>query len=145
MLPKDKQEDFFNLFWKGDAQNLEKSLGTMLLTSSSVQDYKYREHFYHSFLLGIFMLLYPVTSNREAGEGFFDLIVQDEREKRAAVIEVKRADSREELEAEVEKALLQIEERQYDADLKARGYTQILHWGMAFFKKSCKVGVQCSS
>ena len=134
MLPKDKQEDFFNLFWKGDAQNLEKSLGTMLLTSSSVQDYKYREHFYHSFLLGIFMLLYPVTSNREAGEGFFDLIVQDDRDK--------RADSGEELEAEVEKALLQIEGRQYDVDLKARGYTQILHWGMAFFKKSCKVGVQ---
>ena len=142
MLPKDKQEDFFNLFWKGDAQNLEKSLGTMLLTSSSVQDYKYREHFYHSFLLGIFMLLYPVTSNREAGEGFFDLIVQDERDKRAAVIEVKRADSREELEAEVEKALLQIEERQYDTELKTRGYTQILHWGMAFYKKSCKMGVR---
>ena len=145
MLPKDKQEDFFKLFWKGDAQNLEKSLGTMLLTSSSVQDYKYREHFYHSFLLGIFMLLYPVTSNREAGEGFFDLIVQDEREKRAAVIEVKRADSKKELETEVEKALLQIEERQYDVELKARGYTQIIHWGMAFFKKSCKVGVRCSS
>ncbi len=145
MLPKDKQEDFFKLFWKGDAQNLEKSLGTMLLTSSSVQDYKYREHFYHSFLLGIFMLLYPVTSNREAGEGFFDLIVQDEREKRAAVIEVKRADSKKELETEVEKALLQIEERQYDVELKARGYTQIIHWGMAFFKKSCKMGVRCSS
>ena len=145
MLPQARQQDFFNLFWKGDAQNLEKMLGTMLLTSSSVQDYKYREHFYHSLLLGIFMLLYTVTSNREAGEGFFDLIVQDDRDKRAAVIEVKRADSREELEAEVDKALLQIEERQYDADLKARGYTQILHWGMAFFKKSCKVGVQCSS
>ena len=68
--------------------------------------------------------------------------MQDDRDKRAAVIEVKRADSREELEAEVEKALLQIEGRQYDVDLKARGYTQILHWGMAFFKKSCKVGVQ---
>ena len=143
MLPKDKQEDFFKLFWKGDAQNLEKSLGTMLLTSSSVQDYKYREHFYHSFLLGIFMLLYPVTSNREAGEGFFDLIVQDEREKRAAVIEVKRADSEKELEASVEKALTQIEERQYDVELKARGYTTIYHWGMAFFKKSCKMGVRC--
>ena len=142
MLPKNKQQDFFELFWKADAQNLEKTLGTMLLTSSSVQDYKYREHFYHSFLLGIFMLLYPVTSNREAGEGFFDLIVQDERDKRAAVIEVKRADSREELEAEVEKALLQIEERQYDTELKTRGYTQILHWGMAFYKKSCKMGVR---
>ncbi len=145
MLPKDKQEDFFKLFWKGDAQNLEKALGTMLLTSSSVQDYKYREHFYHSLLLGIFMLLYPVTSNREAGEGFFDLIVQDERDKRAAVIEVKRSDSEDELEAEVEKALQQIEERQYDVELKARGYTQILHWGMAFFKKSCKMGVCCES
>ena len=142
MLPKNKQQDFFELFWKADAQNLEKTLGTMLLTSSSVQDYKYREHFYHSLLLGFFMLLYPVTSNREGREGFFDLIVQDERDKRAAVIEVKRADSREELETEVEKALQQIEERQYDAELKARGYTQILHWGMAFYKKSCKMGVR---
>lgn len=53
-----------------------------------------------------------MTSNREGREGFFDLIVQDERDKRAAVIEVKRADSREELETEVEKALQQIEERQ---------------------------------
>ena len=143
MLPKDKQEDFFKLFWKGDAQNLEKSLGTMLLTSSSVQDYKYREHFYHSLLLGFFMLLYPVTSNRETGEGFYDLVVQDEREKRAAVIEVKRADSEKELEASVEKALTQVEERQYDVELKARGYTTIYHWGMAFFKKSCKMGVRC--
>ena len=143
MLPKNKQQDFFELFWKADAQNLEKTLGTMLLTSSSVQDYKYREHFYHSLLLGFFMLLYPVTSNREAGEGFYDLIVQDEREKRVAVIEVKRADSEKELEASVEKALTQIEERQYDVELKARGYTTIYHWGMAFFKKSCKMGVRC--
>ena len=143
MLPKNKQQDFFELFWKADAQNLEKTLGTMLLTSSSVQDYKYREHFYHSLLLGFFMLLYPVTSNRETGEGFYDLVVQDEREKRAAVIEVKRADSEKELEASVEKALTQVEERQYDVELKARGYTTIYHWGMAFFKKSCKMGVRC--
>ena len=143
MLPKNKQQDFFELFWKADAQNLEKMLGTMLLTSSSVQDYKYREHFYHSLLLGFFMLLYPVTSNRETGEGFYDLVVQDEREKRAAVIEVKRADSEKELEASVEKALTQVEERQYDVELKARGYTTIYHWGMAFFKKSCKMGVRC--
>ena len=144
MLPKNKQQDFFELFWKADAQNLEKTLGTMLLTSSSVQDYKYREHFYHSLLLGFFMLLYPVTSNRETGEGFYDLVVQDEREKRAAVIEVKRADSEKELEASVEKALTQVEERQYDVELKARGYTTIYHWGMAFFKKSCKMGYAAS-
>ena len=143
MLPRDRQQDFFDLFWKGDALNLEKTLGTMLLASSSVCDYKYREHFYHSLLLGLFLLMYQVTSNREAGEGFFDLTVLDTRNMRAAVIEVKRADSGEELEADVEKALQQIEERQYDADIKAQGYTQILHWGMAFFKKACKMGVRC--
>ena len=143
MLPRDRQQDFFDLFWKGDAPNLERQFGEMLLSSSSIHDYKYREQFYHAFLLGIFQLRYTVTSNREAGKGLYDLAVLDEWNKCAAVIEVKRADSEKELEASVEEALLQIEERQYDADLKARGYTKIFHWGMAFFRKSCKIAVRC--
>ena len=40
--------------------------------------------------------------------------------------------------ADVEEALTQIEEHQYDVGLKARGYTQLLHWDMAFFKQSCR-------
>ena len=111
--------------------------------SSSFRDYRYRENFYYSLLLGIFMLKYTVTSNREAGNGLFDLTVVNNDKNVAAVIEVKRADSEKELEAKVEEGLNQIEERQYDAELKGRGYTQILHWGMAFFKKSCKMGVRC--
>lgn len=142
MLPRSMQQDFLEMFWNGDARNLEKTIGTMLLTSSSVHDYHYREEFYHSLLLGLLLLMYPVTSNREVGKGGFDLIVRDEREKRAAVIGLKRADSREELEDGVEKALQQIEERQYDTELKAGSYTQILHWGMAFFKKSCRLGAR---
>lgn len=48
-------------------------------------------------------------------------------------------------EADVEEALMQIEERQYDVELKARDYIRLLHWGTAFFRKSCKMGVCCES
>ena len=139
----DLLDDFFQPFWDGDATKFEHELHERLLLSSSFRDYRYREYFYHSLLLGIFMLKYTVTSNREAGNGIFDLTVVNNDINIAAVIEVKRAGSEKNLEASVEDALTQIEERQYDAELKARGYTTILHWGMAFFKKSCKMGVRC--
>lgn len=135
-------DDFFQPFWDGDATKFEQELHERLLLSSSFRDYRYREYFYHSLLLGIFMLKYTVTSNREAGNGVFDLTVVNNDKNIAAVIEVKRADSKKELEACVEKALLQIEERQYDAELASKGYATILHWGMAFFRKSCKMGVR---
>ena len=139
----DLLDDFFQPFWDGDATKFEQELHERLLLSSSFRDYRYREYFYHSLLLGIFMLKYTVTSNREAGNGVFDLTVVNSDTNIAAVIEVKRVDSEKELEAGVEEALTQIEERQYDAELKARGYTTIYHWGMAFFRKSCKMGVRC--
>ena len=138
----DLLDDFFQPFWDGDATKFEQELHERLLLSSSFRDYRYREYFYHSLLLGIFMLKYTVTSNREAGNGVFDLTVVNNDKNIAAVIEVKRADSEKELEACVEKALLQIEERQYDAELASKGYATILHWGMAFFRKTCKMGVR---
>ncbi len=139
VLEDDLQDSFFELFWDGDATNFEQKLHEKILLSSSFRDYRYREYFYHSLLLGVFLLKYTVTSNREVGNGIFDLTVLDEENKRAAVIEVKRAQSEAELDFCVAKALRQIEERQYDVELRARGYTKILHWGMAFFKKSCKM------
>ena len=138
----DLLDDFFQPFWDGDATKFEQELHERLLLSSSFRDYRYREYFYHSLLPGIFMLKYTVTSNREAGNGVFDLTVVNNDKNIAAVIEVKRADSEKELEACVEKALLQIADRQYDAELASKGYTTILHWGMAFFRKSCKMGVR---
>ncbi len=142
---EDMLDDFFQPFWDGDATKFEQNLHERLLLSSSFRDYRYREYFYHSLLLGIFMLKYTVASNREAGNGVFDLTVVNNDKNIAAVIEIKRADSEKALEVCVDEALQQIEKRQYDAELKTMGYTKVFHWGMAFFKKACKMGVRCES
>ncbi len=141
-IPKNSQHRFFRLFWDADAQNLEKMLTECLLLNSSFRDYQYREHFYHSLLLGIFMLGYPVTSNRESGTGVHDLAVLDKRKNRAAIIEIKSADSFDQLDDCVRTALEQIADRQYDAQLRADGCKHVFHWGMAFYKKSCRMAVR---
>ncbi len=145
IIPDENQNEFFDLFWEADAPNFERTLNERLASSASIRDYRYKEHFYHSLMLGIFLSSYKVFSNREAGTGFFDLMVLDESDQSAAVIEIKRARSIDGLDACVQAALKQIEERQYDTQLRANGCARILHWGMAFFKKSCKVAVRLAT
>ena len=111
-----------------------------MLSSASLRDYQYREHFYHALLLGIFLLGDPVTSNLEAGTGFPDLVVLDKRNKRAAVIELKIADSENELEERIQAALEQIGTRKCDVQLKSEDY-KIFRWGMVFYKNSCRMAV----
>lgn len=142
LISKYNQEEFFSLFWDGDAQGVEQLLSEKLKLSTAIQEYKYKEYFYQIMLHGIFLFEYPVLANRESGEGVFDLMLEDGRGN-AAIIEIKRADKREELEGKVEEAMQQIVDRSYDAPLKARkDITKIFHWGMAFYKKSCKMGVK---
>ena len=93
-------------------------------------------------LFGVFFLRYDVRSEGEAGDGLFDLTVYGHGGKRAAVIDLKRASSEKQLTTCVEDALRQIDERRYDEPLRTAGYKKILHWGMAFCKKRCKMGVR---
>lgn len=139
MKPNDKKE-FLRKFWAGDAQGLENLLNDKLMQSASFRDYKDKEGFYHALLLGAFMFSHRVVSNREAGEGVFDLMV--ENNKCGAIIEIKRGREKENLDAKVQEALEQIEDRNYDMELRARGCEKIAHWGMAFSKKTCKMAVK---
>ncbi len=139
-LKSDDQKEFLRKFWAGDAQGLEKLLSDKLMQSASFRDYKDKEGFYHALLLGAFMFDYRVVSNREAGEGVFDLMVEDN--KCGAIIEIKRGEEKENLESKVQEALEQIEVRNYDMELRAKGCEKIAHWGMAFSKKTCKVAVK---
>ncbi len=141
VLPDDCREEFLNKFWQGDAEGLELLLNERLKLSTSIQEYTYREFFYQTLLKGFFLLRYNVYANREAGVGIFDLMVDNGKDI-ACVIEVKRADAESQLEAKVQEALDQIEDRSYDAPLRAKNFTKILHWGMAFYKKTCKMGVK---
>ena len=94
-------------------------------------------------LVCLFASSFATTSNRESGLGRYDVAVRDTSQKRAAIIEVQRARSEQELPAMAEKALRQIEEKEYDTELKVeRCYTTILHAGMAFCGKTCKVLLQ---
>ena len=99
-----------------------------------------RENFYHGILLGIlgFKEDWSVLSNREAGNGFSDILIQMEDEEIGILIEVKYADDGD-LEKECEKALHQIMDVNYVEALEQEGVHTILKYGIACYKKKCKV------
>ena len=134
MLEMDRRP-LFDAFWNGDADKLSRLVSRILLNTISCHDYK--EDFYHAVMTGIFVGSgYAVTSNRESGRGRADIIVKDQRNSRSAVIEVKHASASADLAPLAEAALLQIDEKEYDAPLRDN-YETVIHWGMAFFEKRC--------
>ena len=130
-----QRADLTQAFWKPDAELFVKLLSRTLLVSISMHDY--REHFYHGLLTGIFLSTKAQTvSNLEAGTGRSDILVRDNT--MAAVIEVKRAREEKEFPSLVEKGLKQIKDKQYDARFRINpSIRTILHWSIAFCKKSC--------
>ena len=100
------------------------------------------ERFYHGFVLGLLVELrdiYEVKSNRESGYGRYDVMLipkNNDKKYNAIILEFKVFDSYDEstLEETVQSALKQIEEKNYDAELLARGIgkERIRHYGFAF-------------
>ena len=97
-----------------------------------------RENFYHGFLLGIFANLkdYLVKSNREAGNGRYDICVRKhDLNVIPVILELKVAARFKELEQEAENALEQIKDKNYDDTLLEEGYTEVFHYGISFYRK----------
>ena len=107
------------------------------------------ERFYHGFVLGLLVDLgkdYIVTSNRESGFGRYDVMIEPkDKTKDAFVLEFKVRDMEDEksLSETVEKALAQIEKKQYETDLIAKGIPKekIRKYGFAFEGKQVLIGV----
>ena len=99
-----------------------------------------KENFYHGLLLGIlgFKENWSVMSNRESGDGFGDILIRIEDEDVGIVIEVKYADD-ENLQGECEKALQQIIDIRYTESLEQEGIHTIIKYGIACYRKKCKV------
>lgn len=105
------------------------------------------ERFYHGFVLGLIVELtdkYVITSNRESGFGRYDIIMEPRRpENDAIIIEFKVQHSSEKNLADtVQKALEQIEERNYQSALLSRGIPEerIRKYGFAFCGKKVLIG-----
>ena len=79
-----------------------------------------------------------VRSNYEMGKGRSDIVIEDGRNRRAAIIETKRSAGYEFLEEDARKAMQQIRERQYGWPYQRRGY-HVLAYGISFSEKDCHV------
>ena len=134
---------FWQAFAEGDAEAVEKQLNKMLSNTISIFDTKEpsAERFYHAFLAGILTsnAEWGVLSNREAGNGFADIIVTLDDPDAGVVVEIKKADRLAELDGACQRALAQIHDRGYGDYLLNEGREDILAYGIAFWKKRCKV------
>ncbi|MCD8375390.1 MAG: ATP-binding protein [Oscillospiraceae bacterium] len=128
----------------GDAPEVEKHLAAYLGKTVSIRDTfvqrPIKENFYHGILLGIlgYKSGWYVKSNREAGDGYSDIYVIVEDENIGIIIEVKYAEQGR-LSPVCEKALAQIEAGRYAEELKAEGCREIYKYGIACYKRKCKV------
>lgn len=102
-----------------------------------------KENFYHGILLGLlgFKADWGVSSNKEAGTGYSDILIEIEDEEIGIVIEVKYPDNAD-LEAGCMEALEQIEKQNYVEELRDAGMKTILKYGIACYKKNCRVLLQ---
>lgn len=124
----------------GDAEVFQEELNRLLRESISYMDSK--EAFYHGFLLGILskMQEYIVKSNQEAGDGRFDICIRSLDVTQApAVLELKVSNTFKGLQEACHRALQQIYSRNYDDVFSEDGYTEVLNYGIAFFRKQCRV------
>lgn len=110
------------------------------------------ERFYHGFVLGLIVDLagkYHIASNRESGFGRYDVVMEPLQKQFDAIVmefKVQNPAKEESLQHTVQNALLQIEEKNYDTELLARGIpkSKIRHYGFAFCGKKVLIGTDKS-
>ena len=134
---------FCEAFRTGDVAGIEKQFHEYLWNTISIRDTFVKgkkENFYHGILLGLlsYKASWAVSSNRESGEGYSDIVVEVGRERLGIIIEVKYSEDGN-LEKGCAEALRQIEDNDYEEVLRENGMQTILKYGIACYKKLCKV------
>lgn len=108
----------------------------------SISFYDFAENYYHGFLTGLLQGFpgYAILSNRESGEGRPDILLKSPSLRKPAIImEIKLAHSIDDMEPACDRALAQIESRNYQAALYEEGYRGFIKYGISFYKKECAV------
>lgn len=137
-------KNFCRAFEENDVAVIEKGFTSYLRKTISIRDTNARkemkENFYHGILLGLFagMEGWLVKSNSESGEGYSDISVEVEDKDIGIIIELKYGEKAA-FEEGCREALKQIRDRNYEESLIDDGMTTIRRYGIACYKKRCKV------
>lgn len=125
-----------------DGKKLQEFLRKYMITCISCFDGA-AEGFYHGMMLGLAAGMssrYYIRSNRESGEGRFDLVLEPKVHSLPGVImEFKATKDDAGLSASADEALKQIEDKHYDTDMKDRGIKEIAKYGIAFAGKNVEI------
>lgn len=130
---------------EGKPEEVQRQLNIILGKMISVLDtgsrQGQRENFYHGLLLGLLRSRpgWFIYSNSESGEGFSDILIEFEDPDAGIVIELKYAPNISGLEKACADAMKQIREKRYDERLRNEGRIHIGAYGIAFYKKRCRV------
>ena len=141
---------FCDALEQGNAEEVERCFTGYMRKTVSIRDTFVRkatkENFYHGMLIGLlgFKEGWTVMSNREAGDGFSDIQILIDDAETGIVIEVKYAQNGD-LEAECQKALTQMRALHYEDGMRNAGMQMVFKYGIACWKKTCKVVVESES
>lgn len=137
-------EEFCNAFIQKNSQKIEQLFGDYLWNTISIRDTavakEKKENFYHGILLGLlgYKSNWIIKSNVESGTGYSDILIEAPDNRTGIVIELKYAEN-----GNMDKACLdaikQIEEKDYVGRLKQDGMRNFISYGIACYKKDCKV------
>ena len=139
-----KLEEFSNAFLEKNPEKIEQIFGDYLWNTISIRDTavakEKKENFYHGILLGLlgYKATWFIKSNAESGIGYSDILVEVPDNRTGIVIELKYAENGD-MDAACAKALEQIEEKDYVDRLRQDGMRNFIKYGIACFKKDCKV------
>jgi len=139
-----KLENLRRAFEGNDTTAIEKEFAFYLRKTISIRDTnvkkEMKENFYHGVLLGLFgnMDGWKVKSNAESGDGYSDISVEVEDQEIGIVIELKYAENAA-FDSACRETLEQIYDNHYEEALADDGMTTIYRYGIACYKKRCRV------
>lgn len=130
--------------YSGNSALLKEQLGKLLRQSVSCYDVA-GENFYHGLVLGLCAMLdnrYYITSNRESGEGRYDIqLLPKNNDMPGVLVELKADKGCADLRALAKAALRQMEERKYDTEMRTKGINNVFKYGVAFRGKEVEIEI----